>query len=711
MVKKILLSLLIISTIGQAEEGMWLLSQLDQLPLKNAGFELDADDIYHPEKPSISDAIVWLGGCTASFVSPDGLILTNHHCAYSAIQRASTPEKNFLAAGFLASNRSEEMEAIGMNAYCLKTIKDVTEEVLQDCDGLDDPVLYDKKITANITSIVDQIEGDREDVAAKITSNYEGKLYLLYIYNKYQDVRLVYAPPQDIGKFGGEIDNWMWPRHTGDFTFLRAYMAPDGSGQKFNEMNVPLKPKQYLKVAKQPIQEDDLTFILGFPGKTYRYRTSSPVDWNLTFGFPFRIKNYAEIIALLDSVTQNDKAGQLKVTSRRSSFSNSKKNAEGQLESMTKGKFLEKKLAFEAEFSAFLQENPELNDQYGMILSEIDAQYEDYKSDREKRSTLNLYRNASGVLPQIARDIVLTLKEREKPEEERNPDFTERSVEKKLKRLHLQYYNYYPATDKALLTAFLKKVLRLPGNQRVDGLSSILPKGEKSIASFIETAFEKSQLKDVEYAKSLYTKKSIEVEALGEPLIQLALTLYPELDLMDERTDDFSARIMELRKHYMSALLAWKGTEFYPDANSSMRFTYGHIAGYSPADGILYTPFTTLSGVVDKHTGEWPFNVPEKLSEAYNEKDFGKWLDVDNNDISVNFLHRCDITGGNSGSPVMNARGELIGLAFDGNWEALTGDWQYDYDIQRTISVDIRYVLFIVDKVAESSYILNEMKL
>lgn len=711
MIKKILVFLFMICTACRAEEGMWLLTQIDRLPLHEVGFELSAEDIYDPEFASVSDAVAWLGGCTASFVSPDGLLITNHHCAYGAIQRASTPERNYLEDGFLASSRDEEIEAIGMNAYCLQEIRDVTDEILKAGEGVDDPVERDRKISAKRTALAEEIEAGRDDVHVRITSNYKGRLYLLYRYHKYQDLRLVYAPPKDVGKFGGEIDNWMWPRHTGDFTILRVYQGPEGSGAKYSPENIPVRPKQHLRIAGRPLREGDLTFILGFPGRTYRYRTSHSVAWNMHYGFPSRIENYTEIIALLDSVTRNDPAGELKITGLRSSFSNSKKNTEGQLESMRKGHFLQKKQNFEQAFRRFLQDNPNLDAAYGSILSEIDSLYGDYRSDREKRTALGLFSYASGVLPQIARDIVMTVKEREKPEQTRNPGFTERSVAKKLDRLHLRYFNYYPATDKAFLRYFLNGLLDLPAGQRVQSLSWLLPEGKSSVPGFADYAIENSGLGNIETAKSLYYVDSDSLRRIDDPLIRLALALYPDLDETGERSERFAARIKDLRKQYMSALLEWKGSDLYPDANSSMRLTYGHVAGYSPADGVYYTPFTTLSGVIDKDTGEWPFNVPTKLIRLQADKAYGRWRDPVLGDVPVNFLHRCDITGGNSGSPVMNAKGELVGLAFDGNWEALTGDWQYDYDIQRTISVDIRYVLFLIDKMAGSRYLLDELNL
>jgi hypothetical protein len=306
---------LLLSSIVFAEEGMWLLTQLDQLDLHEKGLELKLEEIYHPKKPSLTDAIVWLGGCSASFVSPDGLILTNHHCAFGALQRASSEENDYIKNGFLAKDRSEEIEAKGVTASILLETKDVTKKVLKAAKGIDDPVERDKKITAKIQEMTKEIEGDKEDIRARIAAMYKGKQYILYIYKRYQDVRIVYAPPLSIGKYGGDIDNWMWPRHTGDFTYLRAYMAPDGSGAKYSPDNVHVKPQNHLRIATSPLKNGDFTFIIGYPGNTNRWRTSNSVGWNLKNNYPNTIKNYKEMIDLLEEITKDSEEGKIKVAS------------------------------------------------------------------------------------------------------------------------------------------------------------------------------------------------------------------------------------------------------------------------------------------------------------------------------------------------------------------------------------------------------------
>jgi hypothetical protein len=708
MKKALIIIGLLISASAFAEEGMWLISQLKQLDLQSKGLQISVDDIYNPDKSSITDAIVWLGGCSSSFVSPDGLLLTNHHCGFGALQRASSQGRDYITDGFLANNQSEEIEAKGVYAYTLQETKDVTDEVLKAVKGVTDPVEKDRKITAKITQMTEKIEGDREDIRAVIASMYEGKQYILFVYKKYQDVRLVYAPPASIGNYGDDIDNWMWPRHTGDFTYLRVYQAPDGSGAKYSPNNVPLKPKNYLRISTTPLKEGDFTFIIGFPGRTNRWRTSSSVEWNLDFFYPSTIKNYQEIIDLMSDLTKDSDEGRIRVASLDAGLNNTMKNYQGNVDGMTKSNFLQKKRSFEQELMTFIGGNPQLEKEYGDVLDQIKGLYQELAKTRDKDAVLDMFSFRGLTLMSIAKQAYDTAREREKPKDKREPDFSEKKVKETVDQLYLKYYGYYEPVDKALLKRVLVKSRNLPTEQAIPVLQSLFP-DDAAINRFVEEAFAKTQIADLDYAKSLYAKTSKELEKLGDPLITLAAALYPESEAQKDRKKAFNATITEYRKEYVNALLEWKGAGLYPDANSTMRFTYGRIAGYKPADAVWYAPFTTLKGVIEKNTGQPPFDAPAKLQELYRSGDLSRWIDPSLKDVPVNFLHRCDITGGNSGSAVMNAKGELIGLAFDGNYEAMTSDWQYDYDMQRTISVDIRYVLFLTEEIAGADYLLKEM--
>ena len=626
------------------------------------------------------------------------------------MQRASSEEKDYIKDGFLAKDRSKELQAIGSTASVLQYLKDVTEDVLKAAKGIKDPVERDKKINAKITEMTEKIEKGRDDILANVASMYNGKQYILFVYHRYQDVRIVYAPPESIGKYGGDIDNWMWPRHTGDFTYLRVYMAPDGSGAKYSPDNIPVKPKRYLRIAGDHLKDGDFTFILGYPGSTTRWRTSNSVGWNLKYNYPETIQNYKEILNLLADQTKDSPEGKIKVASLNAGLNNTMKNYQGKIDGMTKTHFLKKKMTFEKELMEFINSKPQLKEKYGDIINRIEAQYKELERMKQKDDALGLFGFSGGTVSSLASQIYGVAREREKSKEERDPNFTERGVDQAIKNLHLRFYSYYEPVDKAMLKRALNKVNQLPTGQRITGLEYLFNSGQ-SIDNFVEDAYSRSKLTDVDYARTLFKKSSRELEALEDPFLKLAAHKYDEAEDYNKRYQKFSINIVNLRKEYIDALYEWKGQGLYPEANSTMRFTYGHVAGYRPADAVWYTPFTTLKGVMEKHTDEDPFDVPDKLMALYETKDFGQWADSKFNDVPVAFTHRCDITGGNSGSPVMNAKGELVGLAFDGNYEAMTGDWQYDYDIQRTISVNMKYVLFVTEKFGGADYLLREMGL
>ena len=693
-----------------AQEGMWLLNQINQLDLNSKGLQITAKDIYNPSNPSLANAILQLDGGSASFVSPEGLIVTNHHVGYAALQRASSKDHDYIKNGFLAMNKSEEMEAPGYVARNLIKMQDVTDQILSAVKGITDPNKYEEAVNKKISEMTDAIEKDNDDIDATVAEMYNGKQYILFVYKTFHDIRIVYAPPLSIGNYGGEIDNWMWPRHTGDFTFMRVYVSPDGDGSKYSPDNVPYKPKVWLKVAKSDVKDGDFTFIMGFPGFTTRYRTSNSVNWNMKYNYPFVIKEFGEIINLMDELTKNSPEGKIKVANLEKGLANTMKNNEGKLEGMTKSNFLAKKIKFEKELMQFINSKPDLKAKYGDILDKIKEQYSILLQSKDKNNLLNYYGFLSGTLSGIGNLIYRTAVEKEKPEDQRLPGFSDKAIQQRIDNLQFQYSNYFEPVDKAMFVKYLKEAAALPEGQRIKGFEYITNNDSyTSIEQFVDKAYNESKLSDPEYAKKLFSLSLDDLKNCDDPFIKMAINISPELKEVQQSNITFGNNITELRKRYIDAVYAWKGKTLYPDANGTIRFTWGYVKGYSPRDAVWYNPITTLKGVVEKNTGKEPFNMPEKLGELYKNKDFGKWEDPVLGDVPVAFLNQCDITGGNSGSPVMNANGELVGLAFDGDYEALIGDWQYDTEKQRTISVDIDYVLFITDKFAHADYLLDEM--
>jgi len=420
--KKLLLFLLIFlvtATFSYSQEGMWLLTQIDQLGLEKKGLEIDVSDIYNPDGPSLHKAIVLLGGGTASFVSPNGLLVTNHHVAFTAIQRVSSAETDYITKGFLARNYEDEIQAPGYTAQILTEMKDVTDKILKATKGIDDPVERDEKINDKIREITESIEGDREDINATVAEMYNGKQYFLFVYEVFSDVRIVYAPPKAIGTFGGDIDNWMWPRHTGDFSFLRVYMAPDGTGSEYDENNVPYKPEVWLKTSTGDLDDGDLTFVMGFPGTTTRYRTSNSAYWNLTYNYPFTIASFGAVIDIMDELTADDPDGKIKVADLRSGLANTMKNYQGKVEGMKKTNYVKQKKKFEKEFTEWVNSNPETKEKYGHILPDIKETYKGLNKTRARDDVYGVFQGLASSMLNIAAGIYIVAIEMDKPEEER----------------------------------------------------------------------------------------------------------------------------------------------------------------------------------------------------------------------------------------------------------------------------------------------------
>lgn len=706
-----ILSILILNATAFADEGMWTMDQIHKLDLQNKGLKIPLEEVYNPDGVSLFNAIVSFGGGSSGFVSPNGLVLTNHHMAFRTVQRASTQGTDYLTHGFLANSLEEEIQAPGQSVMTIDEIRDVTSEVLATGKKIKNLVKRQAAIDKKIQTMTDAIEAGKVDVTARIAKMYEGKKYLLYKYKRFDDVRIVYMPPQAIGNYGGDIDNWVWPRHTGDFAFARVYVAPDGTGRTYHKDNVPFQPKKWLKISTRDLDDGDFTMIMGFPGGTQRYRTSHSVKYNREMFYPDWIERAGDVIAILEKAGEDSPEAAIAIQGMRKNIANYHKNRTGMIAAMDKFNFLQKTITSEQEFTEFVKSNRKLKKKYGKVLDDIGTLYNDQLANKKHDDVLEYIGRWGGTMPMIANTIYYTVKEREKPKSVRDPNYSEKDVQITVYRMPYRYMGFYEPVQKQLLKYFLEKAVKLPVNNRVKGIDKILSKNKMTAAEFVDFAFANTKLADVEYAKSLFELSSEKLIDLNDPLMNLAIAMYAENEVMRKQNEKFDAKIFDLRKKYLEVLQLMNDKTIYPDANGTIRFTYGDVEGYEPRDAVCYKSFTTLKGAYEKDTGVRPFDLPEKLKQLYLDRNYGQWTDPDLNDIPVAFTHTTDITGGNSGSPVLNAYGEMIGIAFDGNIEAMLGDWKFDQSINRTISVDIRYVMFVTEKYAGADYLLEEMGL
>lgn len=673
------------------DEGMYPLSDISGINLKSAGLKIAPKDIYNPGGISLIDALVKLGGCTGSFVSHDGLILTNHHCSFSFVQKASTIEKNYLENGFTSMTREEEIPAEGLTCRITESYLDVSAEILKAADSAKDPLERMDLINNKIKEIITREEKLNPDIKAEVSEMFKGEKYVLFRYKNILDVRLVYAPPRSIGEFGGESDNWVWPRHTGDFSFLRAYVGPDGKPAAYSKGNIPYSPKKYLQINASGVNENDFVFILGYPGTTFRNQPSQYIEFQKEFQLPYIAGFYRWLIDYYLNEGAKDPVFALAISSKIKALANTMKNYEGKIQGVERTGLIQNMKNEEDGLYQFIASSKELSEKYGSLQNNINAVYKDvFDNGRVTMFLGQLSRNVS--LYRLAEMLIDRVdnggKDNIKDAEELFSQYRFNDDINILKKLFSDALTYNEFRNLDFITELKKKTN--------DGkfLSSYIDELTVTVLSNKDKYFEcyKSLCIDENDPFMKFVREIKKAEAVNR---QEAKTREGKLNI-------YQGQLFEVKRHY-------EKKNFIPDANSTLRLTYGYIKGYSPADAVYYSPFTSLKGVVEKGKQSGDYKIYSKLVELYNKKDFGKYKSDKLNDVPVALLYNTDTSGGNSGSPVMNAYGELIGLNFDRTFEATINDYAWSPDYSRSIGVDIRYILWNIDKLGGAQNLLNEM--
>ena len=694
------------------DDGMWMPHQMTDLGLKDLGLQMDPADLYKKDGTGLMSAVVHLGGGTGEFVSSQGLILTNHHVAFGAIQRAATKEHDYLKHGFLAREKKDEIPAKGYIADVLIGYEEVTKQMNSAVRRNMSHLAKYKALERKGKYLIARAERKGKDLRCVLKKMYSGNRYYLFKFKRLKDVRMVYAPPMSIGNFGGEVDNWMWPRHTGDFTFLRAYVSKDGVGTEYNENNVPYAPKSFFKISLDGVKDGDFTFVMGYPGRTYRNQTLAELKSDMK-QLGERKVFYEELVAFFEDAGKNDRAIQIKYAGKVKGLWNSIKNRKGKLEGMTNFDLLGKKEAQMKAFSAYVAETPERQKKYGAALDNIAAFMDKYTSFQDKTYRLAMLFNRF-IGPSVLGNgytIYRTVSERQKPDIKRDTSYQERNIPMITMRQKIAERGYHPDVDRVYAKYILKKMLELDINEVPAALKGLMSKkSPEAIDAFVDKIYDNTKLMDPEARLKMLKMNLKQLRALKDPAIELLAGLEKEARVLREKSKALDQEYSDLKKVYLAALMEMRGN-LAPDANSSIRFTYGNVEGYRPRDAVYYKPVTTLKGVLQKDKGEAPFDAPQRLKDLHKNKDFGQYVDKETNDIVTCFLNTTNVTGGNSGSPVLNARGEQIGIVFDMTYESVIGDYYVIPELQRTIQVDIRYVLFVTEKFSGAKHIIKEMGL
>ena len=707
--------------IVRADEGMWLpmfVERLNYVDMQKMGLQLTPEELYSINNSSLKDAIVGLSSgptprgffCTGEIVSKNSLLFTNHHCGYSSIAALSTVEHDYLNEGFAARNFSEELPAEGVSASFLVRMEDVTAEILSVVTDDMDFMARNKAINEKAKELEEAAsEGGKLNPVVK--GFFEGNEYYMFVYKTYTDVRLVFTAAQSIGKFGGDTDNWMWPRHTGDFSVFRVYADADGEPAEYSADNKPLTPKYHLPISLDGVQPDDFTMIWGFPGSTERYMSSFGINYNVDTFYPIVYEVFKAETDVMDEYMKVDKAVNIAYADNKAGLANTWKNFEGQITMLRKNKVAERKAALEAQFQEWVNANEDRKAEYGEVLETFQGMYEllgEVADDLFYPNFLSQLRPISNAAELYHFYDVMTTKGVTKEEKQAAIEaLNEINVEELFKDTDVR-------VEKDMFIAVMKIYgSKFAAEDLSESLQKLLKKHNGCWEELATYVFDNSIFSTPEAMQAFLDKPNAKKVGKDPAFIMLNALLeqiystVPMYRLANQQIAEADHLFVKgLREFYAETQ---PDKVLYPDANSTMRMSYGSVKDYSPADAITYDYVCTANGILEKYIpGDFEFDAPQALLDLIEARDFGQYADA-NGELITCFLSTNDITGGNSGSPIMNGKGELIGLAFDGNWEAMSGDVNFEPTLQRTINVDIRYVLFIIDKVYGATNLIDEL--
>lgn len=694
-------------------EGMWPwhdLHQLDEAALRERGLKVPLADLWTRDKGGMLRAVAGLQGCSASFVSPDGLLLTNHHCAYRAIQRNSSPDHDYLKDGFVAKTRGDELPGRGTLVYVFQRQSDVTGKVL---DGLD-PALSDlerlQEIERRESALVKACEL-KPNTRCEVARENHGLRFLLMENLELRDVRVVAAPPESLGNYGGEIDNWHWPRHTLDFTLMRAYVSPEGKPADYDEKNVPFRPERHLQVSSAFPSPPDFVMVAGTPGRTKRYATSVEVHDARTWYYPTRQDLFSSWIEALERAAGDDPKAKLAVASWVRRLNNALFHAKGMIRGLRVNDTEHKAEIREQELRAWIAADPKRVEQFGTVLDDLVEHLKASRQGRD-RELLTGYLTYGVQVFGAARTITKWAAERGKPDGEREPGYQDRDEDTIRRELEQAQRSLHLEADREVMKLFVQRLCRLPEAQRpsILGDPQGLPCDEARLDRKLRDLYRRTSLGEAKGRLDAFGKPLDELKRSTDPMIRLALRMAPELDAMEKREKELAGARVRLERPYLQALIAFQGKAFYPDANSTPRISFAHVFGYAPQDGAWYVPRTSFRGLLDKHTGVEPFDAPESLQQAFRDKELGSYADASGQDVPLCFLSNADTTGGNSGSPVLDAEGRVIGLNFDRVYENIAGDYGYNPSRSRNVMVSTNAILWYLEHVAGAGHVAKEMK-